>query len=405
MLQILDLCRWEDLYSYHSAWDALCDRAGERNPWASLQWLKTVCESNRDDLHPRALFAFDDHQLVGVVPLLGAQHGHVWSWRTPNPSGCSGAPAGSQPTATLCAALDYLARCDTSWSSVTWSHVAGGSGLLARLRSSALHAELPLTERVVRHLAVVDLENGSEAYWNGLPSARRSNLARQFAVLSAQQRLRFESATGFQAAALMPESAPLAQGLLGDAAANRTPRAAALYLDGRMLASAWGVRLGAREHLGGFLSSADASEDLLAIFWRQWISHSLDTGVRSVQGDAAWPGLADFATRRSAEIAVQVRGPAAAHDGWWQRLRAWVGEVRPVAYAAGVGRGGDRLAAAAASLPQGTAARTAVRPHLQVVADDDLLDALPAPAAPREHVGRPQIALWNQASAEQPVEG
>lgn len=405
MLQILDLCRWEDLESYRASWDALCDRSGELNPWASLHWLKAAHAAQPGVVFPRALLAFDGSQLVGVVPLLGERHGNAWSWKTPNPFGSSAAPAGSQPTATLCAAFDYLSRCDSTWSSVVWSHVAGGSGLLARLRSSALHARLSLVEHLEREQAIVELSAGSEAYWNSRPGGLRSNLSRQFAVLFAQQRLQFDLIAGDRAAVAMPESDPLAQSLLHDSAADRVPVAATMHLDGRLVASAWGVRQADREHLFGFANHSEDNEDLPAIFWRQWISHSFDAGVRSVQGDVAWQGLAGFATKRTVEHEVHLRGPASEYDGWWRRLRAWVGDLREAAHVP-QGLPESRCAGEGSPIAGRQAAASAKsQPSLKVVAHDDLLDALPAATPARQRIGRPQLALWNQSAAEQPVEG
>ena len=349
MLHVLEINSREELAGYRLLWKSLLMQTRGATFLQSLEWLETHWRHAGQNEHLRVLVAYADGRPLGILPLvvrtartwLGALRVLTWPVHS---AATTFAPIGSNPTATLLAALGHLRRGPRDWDVIDLPGVDRfgiDQGRVERaLAATGFAPRVTTTERT----AVVELYGTCDDYWSARDARWREYVARNEKLLARGGRVEFVRCR--------PEGAACGDGdprwelslacepLIGQFSAETSESTAAqvdwrrdavrtaaraggldlaaMLVNGYPVAASWNVHYqGHVAQLQSGFSAAAARADAGCVLLARMIADSFERGDRVI---ALAPGRAAFQQPWQTGVARSCRCTHVAAGAWRARL-------------------------------------------------------------------------------------
>jgi len=183
MTDVREINGLDELAQLRQPWQALL----ERTPWASffltLDWLEIYWRHFGQGQKLRVLVVSNDNEPTGILPLVVAPErtriGRMRMLTYPlHDWGSFYGPIGPDPRETLAAGLQYLGATRRDWDAIELRWCGGAASDLGETGAAMRAAGLQACRTVWDRTAVVDLNEGWEAYLAQRPQKWRHNLRR-----------------------------------------------------------------------------------------------------------------------------------------------------------------------------------------------------------------------------------
>ena len=183
MCQVVEINDIRDLDGYQMVWRHLLQQTRGATFFQSLDWLQCYWRCYGDDQRLRCLIVKSDDQVIGILPLVVCRErtrlGTIDVLTYPLQDwGSFYGPIGPNPTATLMAAMRYLAagRADCDLIDMRWVDSARVD--CGRHNSAMKMAGLPAERRTWSHVAVIDTACNWAEFFGRFSSKKRNNYRR-----------------------------------------------------------------------------------------------------------------------------------------------------------------------------------------------------------------------------------
>ncbi len=182
-LRVVEVDAIDQLDSWRLMWDALLGQTREATFFQSCQWLQACWPRLAAGCRLRVLVVSRGGQPVGILPLVQLRRPALrGSLRLlgypPLPAAAGYGPLGPHPTATLLAALRYLADTPRDWDVLELRGIARDEVDRGRTRTALDWIGLTAVETAGPTRGVIDLAGGWQRYWASRPQPLRAQLAR-----------------------------------------------------------------------------------------------------------------------------------------------------------------------------------------------------------------------------------
>jgi CelD/BcsL family acetyltransferase involved in cellulose biosynthesis len=196
MLHVTEIRDPADLAGCRLIWKSLLTQTPGATFFQSLDWLEAYWRHHGQNQKLRVLVVRADEQVVGIVPLVvRTQHTKLGLARVLTYPldhwGVFYGPIGSQPAATLTAALQYIRSQPRDWDLLSLRWVDRDVADRGRTRRAMRFVGWHPLEEIDEHAAAVEMHGSWSDYWAARDGHWRSNVARSERKLGQQGEVQY----------------------------------------------------------------------------------------------------------------------------------------------------------------------------------------------------------------------